>query len=483
MSKHYDIIWDDCSLSVTGPPNLALKNALTYTAKSLEQRSDRPWERAVKRRRERIFHEEKPTSSTRTYLTFQGVLDLVLRTLIMEGCITKLVDMRGKFPEPRLDRMHGFRFSQERLLRDALAKGRSGVVKAPTRYGKTAMICNTINAFPGMKIAIVAPGVDLLPQLESAVEHYCPGREVRGIYSGSRHRVPSDDVTVCSVDSIDKLDREGTRLVLVDEPHVVATGPRASALAQFSNARMLAFGATTEGRWEGNDIMITGLFGPVLSEITYPEAVQEGAICPIEVKFIRVPFKHFPVGTRATAYRKLHEHPNYLSTIREIDQKIPADWQTLFFISNERQGETITENVSGSTLAMAKLMKSAAERRELFERLKRGDINRCVCSNIYSTGVTIDGVRCAVNCAEGGANILSIQKPGRLAELKEGKRAGYMIDFLFEVTGGEERYEHTPSNRRMWSLVTGDCRARIESYRDKGYSVEVLDSVSDLELT
>jgi superfamily II DNA or RNA helicase len=477
--KHYELVWSNSSLHVTGPPDRELTKALTYTSKSLEQVG---WQRRTVKRRERIFSQQDNPDKTRTITTFQGVLDLVIQTIAINGHTFKLYDKRGKFPEPDLSRMHGFRFSQEKLLTDALKCNRSGLVVAPTRYGKTAMICNAINAFPGLKIAVIAPGIDLLPQLEDAIRFFCPDREIHGIYTGSKHRTPSDDVTVCSVDSIHKLDYQGTKLVLVDEPHAIATGPRSSALVQFANARFLGFGATVSGRWEGNDIMITGLFGPKLSEITYLSAVEEGAIAPIHVKFIKIPFKPFKVGTRATAYRRLFEHPTYLKAINDLaNNVIPSDWQTLFFISKEKQGNVICEQVNDSVLAMDKLMKNKQARRQMFADLKSGDVTRCVCSNIYSTGVTIDGIRCAVNCAEGGGNILSIQKPGRLAELKDGKTAGYMIDFLFSPDASEDHIGSIPDNQKLWSLVVHDCWSRYNAYKEKGYKIDIIDNPKQIE--
>lgn len=480
--KHFTLIWDDNSLAITGPPCRELQQALTYTAKRLEPDPNRPWQRRTKKSREKIFHRTDNADKTCTLLTFQGVLDICIRTILLEGNSYQLIDRRNPYPQPQLELMHGFRHSQEWLTTQALQRARSGLIKAPTRYGKTSMLCNIANAFPDLKTVVIAPGIDLLPQLEDALRHYCEGREVKGIYTGSRNKIQSDDITVCSVDSIDKLDYGSTRLVIVDEPHAIATGPRASALSQFDNARLYGLGATTSGRWEGNDIMIDALFGPVLSEVTYVDAVKEGAIAPIRVKFIEVPFRHFPVRTRATAYKRLLELPAYLDAIKEVSQNIvPKDWQTLFFISNEKQGRKVLEQVGeDGILAMDKLMKKAGDRKEMFKSLKNNEITRCVCSNIYSTGITLPEVKCAVNCAEGGANILSIQKPGRLAEVKEGKEAGYMIDFLFKPTNSKDQLETIPDRDKMWKLPVNDCWARYNSYKEKGYDVEIISDLSTL---
>jgi late competence protein required for DNA uptake (superfamily II DNA/RNA helicase) len=482
-TKHYIVSRNDALLEIRGPLHTGLQKLLSYEEKSLEARSDKPWIRQTKKRRVQIYEREEHPEGGYVYTTFQGMFDRVLGVLIETGCSFDLLDRRMSFPKPAFDRMHGMRFSQEPMLRQALSADRSGLIVAVTRYGKTAMIANTINAYPGVKTVVVAPGIDLLPQLEGALRYFCPDRDIKGIYTGSRNTIQGDDITVCSVDSIHKLDKEGTRLILVDEPHAVATGPRSAELASFSCVRMLGFGATVSGRWDGSDVMITGLFGPKLVEKTYLEAVEEGAIAPIHVKFIRIPFKHWQVQQRDAAYRNLYNSPAYLEALSKVcNQVVPQDWQTLIFISNEKMANSVAEVVDNAKIAMDKLMKNKKERHELFQQLKEGVINRCVCSSIYSTGVTIDGIRVAVNCAVGAAGIMSVQKPGRLAEVKEGKTAGYMIDFLFECETPKETTEGIPWNRRAWSMVVNDCWARYNAYKEIGYDVEILDSPDNLKL-
>lgn len=482
--KHYIVTWGNNILTIEGPLHSGLQQLLRYEKKYLEPRSDKPWIRTTKKRKQLIYEREgNPNGKGYLYTTFQGMLDQVLATLASTGCSFDIVDRRIPMPQPQFGRMHGMRFSQEPMIRKALSANRSGLIKAVTRYGKTAMLANTINAYPGLKTAIIAPGIDLLPQLEDAIRYYCPDREVKGIYTGSRNSIQSDEVTVCSVDSISKLDKESTRLVLVDEPHAIATGPRSAELTGFSAARFLGFGASTSGRWDGSDIMITGLFGPKLVEKTYLEAVEEGAIAPIHVKFIKIPFDHWQVYQRDAAYRQLFSSEAYLKVVGDLCNKhIPKDWQTLIFISNEKTANIVSDVIEDSHIAMDKLMKNKKERHALFQDLKEGKINRCVCSSIYSTGVTIDGIRVALNCATGAAGIMSVQKPGRLAEVKEGKTAGYMIDFIFECSTPAERLENVPYQKKAWSMVVNDCWARYNAYKEIGYNVEIFNSVDELKL-
>lgn len=467
--EYFELIWSESKLIVIGPPLDKLTRALEYREKMLV------WDQASRKRVVRsqkcsVYTILQESKSIRILETFQGLLDRCVDVIKKEGYTYRVNDKRKPFPEPILERAGGFRFNQEEVFKDILSKNRSGNLKAITRWGKSVIATNLINVYPGVKTVLLAPGIDLLEQHLKAVKKHCPDREVTGLFTGQKTKNQSEDVTVCSFDSMDKLDFEKTKLVIVDEPHAAVTESRAPQLARFANARIIGTGATTEGRWSGNDILIEGLIGPVLREVTYSDAVKLGAICPIKVFMVKVPFEPFKVSRRDTAYKKLvWENKNFAELVGNICNKvIPKYWQTLIFINNEKQARLFNDNIDESEIAMDKLMKNKTERKQMFDDLESGTVNRCVCSNIYSTGVTIDGIRAVVNCDGGGAGILSVQKPGRLAEIKPGKKYGYMIDFIFEDLGESD-------GNPAWKMIVNDSWSRYKAYLKKGYELEIVD--------
>lgn len=478
MATDYTLIWSNNDLRITGPENLKLQKKLRYTEKSME-RKHTGYGFQVKFKSVDIYNMQKNADGTVTYQTFQGMIDVVTALLKKDNFTYTILDSRGSFPEPQLDRMKGFRFNQQEVITKALLAGRSGLVSAPTRYGKTVLMTNTITAFPDLRIAVLAPGIDLLQQLKKAIETYCPTREVAGIYTGSKSKKESDDVTVCSFDSMHKLDMPSYDLVLIDEPHAVVSQGRAYQLLGFTKARFLGFGATLEGRWSGNDIMIKGLIGPVISEVTYKQCVEMGALCPIHVYFVHVPYKGLKYKNRDSALRKyLYNNDVFQNLVGEIaNDLLPKDWQTLLFINNEKQAEGLLPKISDGFLAMAKLFKNKEERSDIFAKLKNEELKRVLCTNIYSTGVTIDNIRAIVNCdAAGAGGILSIQKPGRLAEIKPNKKEGVLIDFLFSPTNADEC---TPEDLVLYK----SAMARYQAYADKGYIIDIVANINKINLT
>ena len=477
MNKH-EIFLTDQALTVKGPELPGLEKALTYKKKHMVQDPRNPRIMRSRTVPERAFQKFEEDDLT-VLVTLPGFLNRVMRALALSGSTPVICDTRRKLPPPALNRMHGFRFDQENMTRTLLSKDQSGILKAVTRYGKTAIIANVINAYPGLRILLIAPGVDLLPQLCEKVKEYCPDRKVAGVFSGSTIRAQDPDVIVASPDSLHKVGYTGWGLVLVDEPHAVVTEGRLSQLLRF-NARKLAFGATTEGRFDGTDILIEGVFGNILVEKTYKEARAEGAICPIRAIFTRVPFSPDNMSVLSAAYKRLFASKEFKTAFKHIEAQIPKSWQTLFFVSDEKSGNAIVELTPGSCLAMDKLMKNKKERRDFFADLNAGSVVRCVCSNIYSTGVTIDNIRAVVNCAQGGANILSIQKPGRLAEIKPDKDYGLLVDWEFypvDKNGKELTMEEAKNDRSydktVWSIIMNGARERIKCYREIGYDVRI----------
>ena len=462
-----------------------LKSELTITVKSIE-------ENKLFRKSEKLFATvEVPGGEIG--ITYQGFLSKIIRKVMLSGLSFYIDDRRiavsknGSFPKPRLDLMHGFRFSQQQLLTDALIQDSSGLIGAPTRYGKTTLMINTIRAYPTATICVVAPGVDLVKQLYDDIRgpRGVKGRPVklvdgRGIKGDKRAEGPGT-ITVCSIASLHKIDPSTFDLVLADEPHALVSDSRLRLIDAFPKARRLGYGATLKGRFDGKDSLIEGVFGHVLVERTYTEAVAEGAICPLHILFLRVELDGAPVRDRQSAYNKILFHNRAAANLAKqiCEEVIPADFQTMIFIKDEKQAE-MTKKALGedSVLAMAKKMTSK-EREECDRLMKQNIIKRCLCTKIYVQGVTFSDVRVLVNLEAGGNNTSAIQKPGRLAEIRPGKKCGIVIDLLFVPPNDEWGGFEWKSN--AWIQLCKDSKARMDAYTEKGYGITVVNNVEELK--
>jgi superfamily II DNA or RNA helicase len=409
--------------------------------------------------------------------TMHGLIDDVCGWLHAHGVEYVVHDTRLDMPEPSLDMMHGFRFSQRELLETALKQNKSGLIGAPTRFGKSTLLKNICRAYSSLTTVVVIPGNDLLQQTYDDLKEALPHREVKKIPSA---RVQSREVTVCSMDSLHLCDPGITRLVIVDEPHALPTDDRVPEFQRFDKSRIIGLGATLEGRFDNRDLMIKGLIGPVLAERTYLEAVAEGAIAPIVVYMIVIQLEPFAAFNRSKAYEKvLWQSTRVGDIVRWLclpGQVFPPDWQILGFINNEDQANFVSGHAMSDIphdIAMAKLM-TKSERKNQMETLKTGETRLCFATRIYAQGVTFSNLRVVLNLEGGGASTQTIQKPGRVAELIQGKRCGIYVDFLFTATPEAMK---TPGD---WRLPIYESKARLNYYQQKGFEVYCMTTPREL---
>lgn len=454
-------VWTDSHFLIR-PPIPGVDKLLTFYRKTQER--DRGTIKIVSEKEEcfTILHDDYGP-----YLfTHQGFYDRIYHYYVSQGYEVDVVDQRLPFPSPRLDLMHGFRFNQEEVLTTVLNANRSGGLSAVTRYGKSRLILNTMRAYPNLQTVLAAPGANLIKQTVDDLRELLPGRDIREL-SGSRKK-SSPDITVCSMDSLHKADHNGTRLLLIDEPHAIGTFDRSVNIAKFTQARRIGFGASWSGRSDGSDMLLEALMGPVLRDVTYTEGVEVGAICPIRVYMVDMPFRPTKYKQRESVLRHmLYENPAFAQIVGNITNHIiPKDWQSIIFIDRENQGRFLQSYLDGDVpLAMDKVFENTSDRDKMLREMKNATHKRCLATSIYATGLTFSNLRVMMNLSSVGGSITSIQKPGRLAEIREGKKRGYVIDFMFrEVDDGV--YKNKSENTL--------CRAskgRLREYKRIKYEV------------
>jgi len=409
----------------------------------------------------------------------QGLWCRVLKFADAQGWNVVWVDSRIPFPKPNLAAIHGLRFNQEEKLIEFLNHNMSGMFDAPTRYGKAYLILNTIKAYEGVTTGVVVPGKDLGDQtFEFLQRNLGRSREVRMVGFGSRHKVPSEDVTIYSLASLEKADY-GTPLLLLDEVHAIATNPRLESLRKFTKARRLGFGATTSGRYDLRDIEIEAFIGPVLTQVTYPEARALGAVDHLVVFMVEWPYDVTAYRTRDAIYKaNLWQSKRVVRfLVKLFEQVIPPDWQTIGFIGTENSADFFAAEFSSTpTVAMAKKFTKDKERKAFLRQMQEAKITRCLASNIYSQGVTFSDLRVVINLMGGGANTYAIQKPGRVLEIRPGKRCGVLIDFMMRGVGDSAPDK---GGGEAW-CPHQDSKKRYALYVDKGYEVILVPDLDTL---
>ncbi len=475
-SKAY-ILWDETLLFLVNFPREFLKQ-LEFVQRSIqiEKRSGkgRTQQQILREviRPYNIFARE----GVEVVMTYQGFWLKACLWAAANGVPYEFRDFRPKdlLPAPRLDLMFGFRFNQKSVLEQALTKEYSGVIAAVTRYGKSTLMRNTLRAYPGVPSVLIAPGKTLLKQTLAEMKETFPDREIKLIGAGSRVKYQSDDINIVSADSTHLLDAYAVRLVLVDECHTLVSEGRSGAVPGFPLARKIAFTATPEGRYDGRDKLIEGIFGPTLAKVTYKEAVALGAIAPIKVLMVPFAVPADP-GARDFIYRKfILENSRLHALVATISAAIPAQDQTLIFIKQEKQARLL-QGVLGDQvpLVMDKILTSS-ERDRLTALVAENQISRVLCSDIFVQGVTFHEIRYLINTAGGGPSTSAIQRPGRLAEVRPGKRFGVLVDFM-PVHPSGMGHKHQLAKCTGIKAICREAKSRLEVYNNIGYQVSIVE--------
>ena len=434
-------------------------------------------------RRSKMFKVSSDSGQARLH-SFRGFWKSLEEFLKKRKRIVVMVDRRAPFPKPDIAAaMRPLRDYQRAPFLKFLLADDSGMAGLPTRFGKTFGMISAILAYwkhPGMKIVVTAPGIDLCMQLQEDLRNNLPKEiDVRGIYTGSKNRTQSDNVTVVCSKSLSKCDTDGTMLLIVDETHAWASDDCVTALASFQNARVLAFGATLDGRSDRRDRILVGLAGPVWSSVSYLDAVKVGAISPCHIVMVRVPICYDDVENcydRASAYKKLLTMSERMAALtkRILVEAIPDGWQTMVFINDEKQADFYMENALSKVgvVAMAKKM-VAAVRKKMTREIAAALHKWVIASKIYIQGVTFPDLRVLINAAGGGRNTGTIQRPGRLLQRRPGKLYGVQIDFMFANDGSCP--EHG-----AWQCVVREASARLAVYNEIGYDVTHVDTIEEI---
>lgn len=406
--------------------------------------------------------------------TYPGFWAQIKAEAAQRGYTLEVKDHRHQLPTPNVGHaIRGMRAPQRAWFVNALVMGQSGLLGAPTRFGKSYAILGYCKAYEGqgLKIVVAAPGKDLCRQLYDFLVKEMPRSKVHGVWSGGPNRVMSEDITVCSVDSLDKmLDPD---LLLIDEPHACVADGRLLKINAFERAVRVGFGATLTGRFDKKDKLIIGLIGPVLSSVSYKQAVEEGAISPLKVIIKKI---RFSKDTTPGVMRRDHVYDRLMRRSlsfcnmlkRFCSYCIPSDWQTMVFIAHEKQADFVMSKSlpEDATVAMAKKLTNK-ERDRITSGIAANLYKRIAASRIYVQGVTFPYLKVVINAEGGGANTSAIQKPGRLLQIMPGKRYGVFVDFLF-VCDDEESDTRSV---KPYGCVVGECYARIKAYQEIGYDV------------
>jgi superfamily II DNA or RNA helicase len=354
----------------------------------------------------------------------------------------------------RLQQFKGlqFRHRQDEMLA-LIETSEGGVFNVPTGAGKTFTICMLAVVYPSARIAIIAPGRDLLTSIYKRLKEVVPGQV--GQIGGGK----CDDtkrITLCSADSLHRLRLQDQQLILYDEVHTAGTDVRMSKLCgQSTDAKFIGFSASPNLRMDGADRAIEAVFGPILMQMSYQEAAQHNMVVPIYTRFVRVlPYAGSPNIESMPSWRQKQEgfwnndHRNHLmaSATTAVQEEIGNEPQTLLMCetvahcfqlrkflphyqlvySNIEKG--LKDRLTALGLYTSKDDEIETNKSQYLQQFEQGRLKNVIATQCWKQGIDPVHLRIFVRMDGGVSAINSIQLPGRLSRIQNEKLSGVLLD-------------------------------------------------------
>lgn len=343
--------------------------------------------------------------------------------------------------EPNLDGIT-LRPDQIELVNKALA-GKRGVIKAPTRTGKTIIQYAIVSAFERLNTLFLADTKDLVDQLADEGERF--GFNVVRCYGGNKNFewAEHDQVVVMTRQTCSNLLKGGDffptpyfDIIIVDEAHHVSSpnGQYADILSQIDAPVRFGFTATLPDRTESK-LSLEGYIGPMIGELTIEEAIEKGLLVKPKMLILKAPKVKIAIGTKYDdAYRRGVVENNERNRLIALTahEYIKRGSSVLILVSKIQHGNNIL--VACREISMPAYFvrgeTESDERKRIKEYLIKKKYMCVIATTIWKEGVNIPTLNVCINAAGGKSEITTLQSVGRSLTKVEGKKHATIVDFF-----------------------------------------------------
>ena len=376
-------------------------------------------------------------------------LDIGTRVLLWDGEF--LLNRFRSLPEYS-DRRNAPRPYQEaaiEAINSNILNGRDrGLLLMATGLGKTRVAAGVIeqwiNDHPNDEILVIAPSLELVPQLESALWPYLPKRVVTHILVGSEKPSFQSGVTVATVQSM--LQRKGEDrgrfgLVVVDEAHHAPADGYRQLLMDLSPRFILGMTATP---WRGDERRLEDIFGEPTSMVSIVQGMQLGYLARVDYRMMvdTIDWKWVRMNLRSTlTIRELNRRlfiperdDALVSKIREHLDAI-ADPRAVLFCRSIEHAESIARRLKAEAFSVH-AVHSKLDRfdtTKILRDFRSGDVPIIVTVDMLNEGIDIPDVNLIAFLRVTHSRRIFVQQLGRGLRLSPGKNEVRVLDFVSDV--------------------------------------------------
>jgi len=447
------------------PTNDHIFSVLKPVLSFREPKQSRGYEASQRRRQGRsIFEFVDHTLFTLDYknriATSFGFWKLIRDTLRKSGYVVKFKDLSPQDPkkfELVLKNIQDYtlRDNQPEFIQKILSN-RCGRFDCPPGFGKSFMIGIIAALLPRATIDVVTRRVAVLrdriyPELVQMVGDV-------GIVGGGK-KITNKRVMCYTVGSM-RHSPATADILIGDEVHELAADVSAAELVRWQNSRNYGLSASHDLRYDGKDLRVHGIFGPVIFLVDYQQAQVAKMVVPIKVIWSNVIMDFDPCGSWEDVEKKRHgvwKNDFRNQVIADDARKYDASTQVLITVETLEHAMNLKRLLPEYELVYMENGLSESQRAryakqgyckqdepfmslnrriQLTEDFSSGKLKKAICTTVWNVGMSFDNLAVLIRAAGGGSAINDIQIPGRVSRVAEGKVQGLVHDYLDQFNRG-----------------------------------------------
>lgn len=371
-----------------------------------------------------------------------------------KGVEYELVDKRNPAirPSPDYSRIAGtqLRFGQDMTLA-LVALSDCGIIKCTTAYGKSFLISLICKMYPTLNILVTTSSAQVVATLYSYLCKENPG-EVGYLY-GRGNTSHGKRIVVSTLKSLPNIPTENVQLLLCDECHNIGHNEYGKAVQRFLFCRRFGFSASPV-RNDGSDRVLESIFGPVIQEVNYQEAVEHEMVAPIKYHMLKITDgpallrekRDLPefVRKRMSYWRNLTRNMIIADFVYRV--KRVYDGQILIMVESLEHAIRLHRMLPffkvahGGANDIAALQgklkdipldqyKLTAKQLDIMRMAyEKGTLRYVIATMTWRQGVNFKQLAVLVRADGSVSEVNGIQIPGRVARLSDGKECAYVID-------------------------------------------------------
>jgi superfamily II DNA or RNA helicase len=376
----------------------------------------------------------------------------------------------------------------------ALFKYRHGIVKVPTRGGKTYIASECIKQAMGngmTKILFVVDSVELMNQSIEEISTYLNiDRKDIGIIQEQYFDIKS--ITCATIQTINtiftnkrftgkvedvrakiKAKRLKQKLLkalldeldflIVDEIHEFMSEDRSNFIRKCKNTKLSLYLSATPFKSDPlNNLKLSGVTGGIIYEISEEELIETGVLARNKVLLVIMEHQTRDDNYRESTRKSILENDDrdcILLLIMYICMKLSL--KTLMMFVSKDYGRKIAD-LSGEKFISGD--DNIFERKMAKDEFLKGEGKVMLASDIWKKGITLPAVEVLVNCNGGKEETAVIQKKGRVLGTTEDKSKAVIIDII-DI---EDKYlsDHSLSRINVYERSVGRVNIDVVEYDD-----------------